>query len=295
MVPRSRQTWGQDTQIFYWDSDKLGIHMRLLRKLKAPLLPAIQHLVNTTLISTEYPTVLKHTKIVPLLKKGKDQTLTKSYRGVNLIPSLAKVIDKSLLIQLLNHMETNHLIPHQHHGGIANNGTATALATLIDTWSTKMEQGEDAIALIMDQSLAYDLVDHAILLQKMEAIGLDKHSMKLMQSYLENRTQSVQVETFTSPPLHAGPRSVIQGSALSCILYIIFTLDLPWFLTVTQFKSHIKSHQTSRSHWPTSTTTSSWSLRTVTWTYRNHWMMQWGEYLNTCPTTNCYLTLTKRS
>ena len=124
-------------------------------------------------------------------------------------------------------METNHLVPHQHHGGIANHGTATALATLIDTWSTKMEQGEDAIALIMDQSLAYDLVDHTILLQKMEAIGLDKHSMKLMQSYLENRTQSVQVETFTSPPLHAGPRSVIQGSALSCILYIIFTLDLP--------------------------------------------------------------------
>ena len=79
----------------------------------------------------------------------------------------------------------------------------------------------------MDQSLAYDLVDHTILLHKLEAIGLDKHAMSLMKSYLENRTQTVQVESFTSPPLNSGPRSVIQGSALSCILYIIFTLDLP--------------------------------------------------------------------
>ena len=35
------------------------------------------------------------------------------------------------------------------------------------------------------------------------------------------------METFTSDPLHTGPRSVIQESALSCILYIIFTMDLP--------------------------------------------------------------------
>ena len=91
----------------------------------------------------------------------------------------------------------------------------------------KMEQGEDSIALIMDQSLAYDLVDHRILIQKLQAIGMDKHSIQLMTSYLSERQQAVQVETFTSPLLSSGPRSVIQGSALSCVLYLVFTLDLP--------------------------------------------------------------------
>ena len=51
--------------------------------------------------------------------------------------------------------------------------------------------------------------------------------MQLMDSYLTDRQQSIQVETFISPPLHLGPRSVTQGSTLSCVLYIIFTLDLP--------------------------------------------------------------------
>ena len=90
-----------------------------------------------------------------------------------------------------------------------------------------MEEGEEAVALAMDQSLAYDLVDHVILLKKLAAIGMDAQAIKLMTSYLKDRRQSVQVESFISPSLHMGARSVIQGSALSCSLYIIFTLDLP--------------------------------------------------------------------
>ena len=172
------------------------ISMKLLRRIKAPLLPAIQHLVNLVITSTIYPDILKQTKIIPLLKKGKEQTDTKSYRGVNLIPSLAKVVDRALLTQLLKHIQDNNLIPHQHHGGVINHGTATALATLVDTMSTRMESGQDTAALIMDQSLAYDLVDHVILLKKLQAIGLDEHSIKLMESYLDNRTQAVQVESF---------------------------------------------------------------------------------------------------
>ena len=203
------------------------ISMKLLRQIQEPLIPILMHLVNTTIMTSKYPTPLKHTKIVPLLKKDKDETATSSYRSVNLIPTIAKIIDKTLLIQLVKHLENNKLIPHQHHGGVTNHGTATALTTLADTWATKMEEGKDAIALIIDQSLAYDLVDHSILLRKLKSLGLDKHSMMLMNSYLENRQQSTQVESFISEPLLIGRRSVVQGSAMSCILYIIFTLDLP--------------------------------------------------------------------
>ena len=171
-----------------------------------------------------------------MFKKDKDQTSTKSYRGVNLIPSIGKVIDRCLLSQLLTHLERNQLVPHQHQGGVRNLGTATALTTLIDTWTQHMEDGEEAVALAMDQSLAYNLVDHAILIRKLEAIGLDQLSVKLMTSYLQDRQQSVQVESFISPPLHTGPQSVIQGSALSSTLYIIFTLDLPLIFYMKSIK-----------------------------------------------------------
>ena len=203
------------------------ISMKLLTKIQDPLMPVLVHLVNTSIMTAKYPTPLKHTKVIPLLKKDKEETETSSYRSVNLIPALAKIIDKTLLIQLAKHLEIHNLIPHQHHGGVNKHGTATALTTLADTWAAKMEDGQDAVALIIDQSLAYDLVDHTILVKKLEALGLDKHSILLMKSYLGQRQQSTQVESFLSDPLYIGNRSVVQGSAMSCILYIIFTLDLP--------------------------------------------------------------------
>ena len=204
-----------------------GLSMKYLNKIRYPLTEAILHLVNNVIISTKYPTPLKMTKIIPLFKKGKDPTKPASYRGVNLVPSLAKIIDKIMLNQLMKHLEKNELIPHHHHGGVPHKSTATAMTTLIDSWTNSIESGKDAIALIIDQSMAYDLVDHPILLQKLDKIGLDQHSLNLMKSYLDQCQQAVYLEGQTSPILNTGPRSVVQGSGMSCILLLIFTLDLP--------------------------------------------------------------------
>ena len=79
----------------------------------------------------------------------------------------------------------------------------------------------------MDQSKAFDVVDHLLLLKKLNLLGLDHHSLQLMTSYLADRTQAVYLEGSTSSTLHSGPRSVIQGSGLSCTLYLVYTMDLP--------------------------------------------------------------------
>ena len=59
-----------------------------------------------------------------------------------------------------------------------------ALITLIESWTEQLESGCDSAALIMDQSKAYDLVDHQILLRKLDSLGLDNLSLKFMESYL---------------------------------------------------------------------------------------------------------------
>ena len=48
-----------------------------------------------------------------------------------------------------------------------------------------------------------------------------------MASFLSNRKQYVQVEGHKSEKLLVGPNSVIQGSTLSCALYLIYILDFP--------------------------------------------------------------------
>ena len=84
--------------------------------------------------------------------------------------------------------------------------------------------------LALDQSSAYDVVDHPILLLKLKAVGMDEDALTWMQSYLGDRTQVVEVEGFRSSSAAHPPCSVIQGSIGSCTLYSVYTADLPLLL-----------------------------------------------------------------
>ena len=114
--------------------------MKLVNKIKIPLIPVLTHLTNNIIVTTKYPTAFKKTKIIPLLKKDKDETSPESYRGINLIPALAKITDKVIYNQLLRHLESNDLIPQHHHGGFQGKSTSTALTTLIDYMGKQLRE-----------------------------------------------------------------------------------------------------------------------------------------------------------
>ena len=78
----------------------------------------------------------------------------------------------------------------------------------------------------LDQSKAYNVIDHDILIAKMEIIGFNRKTIGIFRSYLSERRQYVVINSFPSETLLVGPRSVTQGSTLSCILYLIYIMDI---------------------------------------------------------------------
>ena len=119
------------------------------------------------------------------------------------------------------------MIPPNHHGGRTNKSTITAAATLIDEWAEDLEANNPKAVLLLDQSAAFDTICHQILIKKLAILGFDQHSLQYMEKYLQDRNQIVQIDGATSNKLFTGPYSVIQGSTLSCLLYTLYTLDLP--------------------------------------------------------------------
>ena len=203
------------------------ISTKTLKSATKSLVPLLLKLVNNSIKQATFPENLKEAKVIPIKKKDKDKLLPSAWRPVNLLPAVGKIIEKVIIKQVTNHLIDNKVIPDNHHGATRGKSTITALASIQDKLLELRDKNQETILLILDQSKAYDLIDHSILLNKLKILGFTTNSVNWFKSYLGQRRQFVQIEDKQSDTIEIGPQSVIQGSILSGILYLIFTLDLP--------------------------------------------------------------------
>ena len=81
--------------------------------------------------------------------------------------------------------------------------------------------------LICDQSAAFDLCDHYLLVEKLKLMGVGGKEAAWMLSYLTDRKQSCFVDGQLSSPLDLLACGVPQGSIGGPLLWLCFTCDQP--------------------------------------------------------------------
>jgi hypothetical protein len=104
----------------------------------------------------------------------------------------------------------------------AAHSTETALLKVLNDLLTSVDNGDAVILALLDQSAAFDTIDHGILLDRLSArFGVSGLALTLFTSYLDKRQQSVSVKgvsSFPTPLIYGVP----QGSVLGPILYILY-------------------------------------------------------------------------
>ncbi|KAL1448412.1 hypothetical protein WDU94_012393 [Cyamophila willieti] len=186
--------------------------------------PIITHLVNSFIEKSTLPDGLKISCITPLYKhKGKINEMS-SYRPVGSMPVIEKVFEKHINIQIKKYLHENKIIPEFQHGFQSGKSTITLLQEFSNLVNTALDQRKCAVIVLLDLSLAFDTLEHSILLEKFNQVGI---THPILQNFFLNRKQLTRLGEVKSE-LEDVRQGLVQGGVNSPTWFNVYTYDIQY-------------------------------------------------------------------
>ena len=177
---------------------------------------------NTCREAFRVPKLWKKSRVVALLKPGKDPNLPKSYRPISLLCHLFKLYERLILNRIGNIVDAR-IIPQQagfRPGKSCTNQVLALTEHIEEGFENKLITG----LVLVDLSAAYDTVNHRKLLAKIYETTRDYQLVKIIESLQQNRQFYVTLEGKKSRWRNQ-KNGLAQGSVLAPILFNIYTND----------------------------------------------------------------------
>ena len=187
-------------------------------------------IINQSLETGQFPSVMKLADVVPLFK-SKDRSLETNYRLISLLSTMSKILEKVVYNRVYNFLDQTGQISNKQYGFRAKHSCKHAVGQLIGTVLKNLENKKITVSVLLDLSKAFDTIKHKIMLKKLDLYGIRGIPLQWFQSYLSERKMRVKCRTTCSNddtysdqyPIEYGTP---QGSCLGPLIFLIFVNDM---------------------------------------------------------------------
>jgi len=134
--------------------------------IKGPL----AHIYNLSLNSGVSPDIWKTAKVKPLYKKGHKYDM-KNYRPISIIHVFAQLLERLIYNRIMSFLYENKIFSEAQNSFRKGKPIDTAVQSFIGRIQKALDKRVHTIAIFIDLTKAYDVLNHKLLLEKVIYYG----------------------------------------------------------------------------------------------------------------------------
>ena len=191
---------------------------------------------NLSLSKGIFPGKLKIAKESPIFKNDKKDLLT-NYQPISVLPCFSKILKRIMYDRLYSYVTENKILFKKQFGFRSGHSIDHALLELIDQICECFDEKKYFLGIFVDLSKAFDVVNHKILINKLENYGICGKNLLWFNRYMSNRKQYLEYKDNFNKQKSTNLREIRCGVPQGSILFLIYINDLS---LVSKFLSPIK-------------------------------------------------------
>ena len=117
----------------------------------------LHFVVNECINENTFPIILKKSHVTPIYKNG-DRLEPENYRPISVTPTLAKIFERLLLVQITYHLTLNGLINKNQFGFPKQKSCLDTIISLADKINQCVDENEIVVTLFLDLGKAFNSI-----------------------------------------------------------------------------------------------------------------------------------------
>jgi hypothetical protein len=167
--------------------DASGVSSKMIKFIGDEIAFPLAHIFNISLREGVFPEKLKLCRVIPIFKAGNPLECD-NYRPILLLSSISKILEKIVAQKLISHLLDNDLLYVHQYGFLPNRSTEHNLLQIVNYISNALNDGNFCIGVFLDLKKAFDVCSHAILLKKLQKMGISGTTYNWFKNYLAGRS-----------------------------------------------------------------------------------------------------------